>query len=642
MNPSPETTAEKQGFAGAIVASFESRMAREMEELITRHGGVPRVAPSMREVPLTENEAAFEFFEKLRKDAYDLVILMTGVGTKTLLQALATKFPLEEVLATFKKVPLLARGPKPVKVLSENGLKASLIVPEPNTWREVLATLDSQKPVKGLRVAIQEYGVENPEFTASLLERGAKEVASVKVYQWDLPEDRGPLTALIEALLKGEAKAALFTSTQQVRNVLQVAQGLGRERELKEAFRGMVVGSVGPLVSEGLREVGLSADVEPTHPKMGFLVKEMSEKFSEVLKRKAVSTVWAPSSPGRPLPLTESLFLKACRKEPTSRTPLWIMRQAGRYLPQYRAVRSKVSFLELCKTPDLACQVTVEAQEALGVDAAILFADILLIAEPLGFQLEFAESGGPVIRDPFRSEADLKRLREVDVAGSLGYVLEALARIRSRLKPDIPLIGFAGAPFTLASYLVEGGGSKDHAKVKALLREDALWDALMRRLVAATVSYLNAQAASGAQALQLFDSWVGILSPEEFKTKVLPYLRLLIGGLKQGIPIIYFGTQTAPFFPLLKETGASVIGVDWRQPLEEAWKTLGDVAIQGNLDPEVLLTDPSTVKKETEKVLKAAGGRPGHIFNLGHGILPQTPMDNVKVLIETVKNWKTN
>jgi uroporphyrinogen decarboxylase len=299
--------------------------------------------------------------------------------------------------------------------------------------------------------------------------------------------------------------------------------------------------------------------------------------------------------------------------------------------------------MELCKTPELAAQVTISAQEALDVDAAILFADILLIAEPLGFKLEFHESGGPVILNPFRSPADLERLVPVDGDFDLGYVMQAIRLIRAGLKPHIPLIGFAGAPFTLASYLIEGGGSKDYYHTRNVMGDIRCWDELMKRLVSATVSYLNGQVNAGAQAVQLFDSWVGILSPEEFQRLVIPYLKLLILNFRRiqpEIPIIYFGTQTSPFFPYLKESGATVMGIDWRTPLDQAWKQLGDVAIQGNLNPEVLLTDPVKVRLETEKILRLAAGRPGHIFNLGHGILPQTPMENVRAMIDTVRSWK--
>ena len=313
----------------------------------------------------------------------------------------------------------------------------------------------------------------------------------------------------------------------------------------------MVIGSIGSVCSEALLEFGLKPDLEPEHPKMGFLVKEVAEKSFKLCQKKAAEAVQVRPREARTLTAApqESLFLKACRKESVTQTPLWIMRQAGRYLPSYREIRSKVSFLELCKTPELAAEVTVTAQETLGVDAAILFADILLIAEPLGFQLSFAESGGPVIHNPFRSGEDLKRLEKVEADYDLGYVMKAVHLIRSSLKPHIPLIGFAGAPFTLASYLIEGGGSKDYHNTRAVLAEIKVWDELMKKLVEATVSYLNAQVMAGAQAVQLFDSWVGILAPEEFQRLVLPYLKLLIlhfSRLQPGIPVIYFGTQTAP------------------------------------------------------------------------------------------------
>jgi uroporphyrinogen decarboxylase len=636
-----ETSIEKQGFDGLTVASFESRMAKEMEDLIRRNGGVPRVAPSMREIPLTENPRAFEFFERLRQGGFDLLVLMTGVGTRALFQSLETRHTREEVVEPFKNIPLIVRGPKPVKALAEYGLKPTWVAPEPNTWRELLALLDIEKPIRGLKIAVQEYGVSNAEFLKALEDRGASEVVSVPVYRWALPEDVKPLMDLLEAILLGQAQVAIFTSANQIHTILQIARDRGEESRLKQALNQMVIGSVGPVASETLESYGIHVDLKPSHPKMGFLVKELAAKSRELLDYKTKKGSFHFSEKkSNSNPLSESLFLKACRQEPVERTPLWIMRQAGRYLPQYQAVRSKVSFLELCKTPELAAEVTVTAQETLGVDAAILFADILLIAEPLGFKLEFAESGGPVIRNPFRSASDLNRLREVNPASELNYVLQAVSLIRSRLKPDIPLIGFAGAPFTLASYLIEGSGSKDYSHVKALLKEEKIWNDLMEKLVTATTAYLNAQAASGAQALQLFDSWVGILSPEQFKTLVLPHLKRLIAGLTPGIPIIYFGTQTAPFFPYLKETGATVVGVDWRIPLDEAWKQLDGLAVQGNLNPEVLLTDTGTVRRETEKILKLAAGRPGHIFNLGHGILPKTPMENVHAMIETVKTFK--
>lgn len=633
----------KTGLSGFAVASFESRMGREMENLILRAGGTPRVVASMREIPISENQEVFAFYEKLKAGHFNEVILLTGVGTKSLFQILESKYPPSHVYNAFKSSTLIARGPKSAKALTDYKLKPTITVPEPNTWREIVSTLEEYRSLKNLSIAVQEYGVSNPEFLQTLRDKGAKEVVSVPVYRWALPENIQPLTHVIELILNSEIQMVLITSAQQINNVLEVAQGLGLEKRLLEAFSKIVVGSIGPIASETLRAKGIEPDFEPEHSKMGFLVKEASEKGRALYKRKTGIVVQARSSSAPSLPLSpnDSLFMKACRQEFVDRTPLWIMRQAGRYLPEYRAIRSTVSFLTLCKRPDLAAEVTVSAQEVLGVDAAILFADILLISEPMGFHLEFAESGGPVISNPFRGAQDLNRLREVDGVKDLPYVMDAVRLIRQKLKPHIPLIGFAGAPFTLASYLIEGHGSKDYFQTRSVMEGDfAVWDELMKRIVSATISYLNGQVVAGAQALQLFDSWVGILSPPEYKHFVLPYVQQLIRGLKPDIPVIYFGTETAPFYPFLKETGADVIGVDWHMNIDEAWNQLGHVAVQGNLDPSVLLTTPENVRKETEKILKLVNGKPGHIFNLGHGILPNTPMENVHAMIETVKNWK--
>ncbi|HVZ79580.1 MAG TPA: uroporphyrinogen decarboxylase [bacterium] len=641
--PAPDT--ETTGFNGLRVAAFESRMAGEMEALITRHGGQALVAPSMREVPLSENKKALRFFETLQQGQIDIVVFMTGVGTRALFEVLEANFAPSRIKQAFKHAALVARGPKSVKALTEKGLKSSVTVPEPNTWREVLETMATFRPLKGQRVAVQEYGVTNTEFMEGLLQQGVSEAMSVPVYKWALPEDPRPLQALLERIIEGDAQVALFTSAQQVRNVFEVAQKMGQSAELNDAFQRLVIGSVGSVCSEALREFGLEPDLEPGHPKMGFLVKETAERSFELCQKKAAQLIQTMDRrPAKTLASpSESSFLKACRREAVDRTPMWIMRQAGRYLPEYREIRSKVPFLELCKTPELAAEVTVTAQQVLDVDAAILFADILLIAEPLGFQLTFGEGEGPVIHNPFRGGQDLARIQNADITYELEYVMRAVRLIRAGLKPHIPLIGFAGAPFTLASYLIEGGGSKDYLKTRAVLTDIKVWDELMKKLVAATVAYLNGQAEAGAQALQLFDSWVGILAPEEFQRLVLPYLKLLFGQLKKlqpSIPLIYFGTQTAPFYPYFRQMGASVFGVDWRMDLDKAWKLLGPFAVQGNLNPEILLTDPDTVRRETEKVLRQAAGQPGHIFNLGHGILPKTPMENVWAMIETVKNWK--
>jgi len=339
--------------------------------------------------------------------------------------------------------------------------------------------------------------------------------------------------------------------------------------------------------------------------------------------------------------LQNSPFMRACRREPVPYTPVWLMRQAGRYMPEYREVRARTGFLELCKTPSLAAEVTVTAAERLGVDAAIIFADILLIIEPMGIQLDFAKGEGPEIHNPVRVSGDVDRLREVEDVGSLEFVFEAIRQSRQQLRPNLPLIGFSGAPFTLASYIVEGGGSKNYVHTKSLMYNDAgAWHAMMSLISRALVKYLNAQIAAGVQAVQLFDSWVGCLGPDDYREYVLPHTRSVIRNITAGIPVIHFGTGTAALLELMREAGGDVIGVDWRVRLDEAWRRIGEsVGIMGNLDPVMLFAQEGRLRLEAKNILEQAGGRAGHIFNLGHGILPETPVENVIALVEAVHEF---
>jgi len=336
--------------------------------------------------------------------------------------------------------------------------------------------------------------------------------------------------------------------------------------------------------------------------------------------------------------MTVHPFLAACRRQPTAFTPVWLMRQAGRYLPEYRAVRSRLSLLDLCKTPEAAAEVTVTAARKLGVDAAIIFADILLVAEPMGVGLAFVKGEGPMIERPVRSRADVDRLRDVDPAEDVPFVFEAVRLARRELAGRIPLIGFAGAPFTLASYLIEGHPSQGFFLTKRLMyAEPETWGSLMERLTRLTAGYLNGQIAAGAEAVQLFDSWVGCLSPEAYRRFVLPHTRRVIQALTPGVPVIHFGTGTAGLLDLMRQAGGDVIGIDWRVDLGAAWRAIGDgVAVQGNLDPAVLLASPAEIRRGIDTVLHAAAGRPGHIFNLGHGVLPETPWEHVVALVEAV------
>jgi uroporphyrinogen decarboxylase len=338
-----------------------------------------------------------------------------------------------------------------------------------------------------------------------------------------------------------------------------------------------------------------------------------------------------------------SRFVRACRSQPVDATPIWLMRQAGRYMAEYRAVRKHHSILEICKTPALAAEVTITAAEKLGVDAAIIFADLLLPLEVMGMPFRFEAGEGPVIERPLRTRKDVDAL-VTHRAAELGYVAESVRRVVKHFGDKLPVIGFCGAPFTLASYMIEGGGSRNYIHTKkTMYKEPAAWQTLMRKLVEVLAAYAGEQASAGADVLQIFDSWVGCLSVEDYRRHVLPFATELVQRLQAAtnVPIIYFGTDTATLLPAMKETGAEVIGVDWRMPLDLAWKSLDfRGAVQGNLDPVLLFAGQKELRARADQVLRQAGGRPGHIFNLGHGILPETPVDNVRALVEFVREWK--
>src|SRR5262245_32677128 len=334
-------------------------------------------------------------------------------------------------------------------------------------------------------------------------------------------------------------------------------------------------------------------------------------------------------------------FLRACRCEPVDCTPVWMMRQAGRYMPEYRALREKHTLLELCKKPELATQVTLQPMR-LGVDAAILFADILLPLEPMGAPFEFAKGEGPVVHQPIKDRKGIDALRVIEPEDGLGYVLDAIRLLKKELK--VPLIGFAGAPFTLASYLVEGGKSAHFAKTKRLMyAEPDAWNALMSKLAEVVRRYLHAQIKAGADCVQLFDSWVGQLSPDDYKEYVQAHVSHILKDVeKAGVPVIHFGTGTHALLELQRDAGGTVIGLDWRTPPAEGWsRVVHDKAVQGNMDPTVLFAPVSVAKEHATRVLDAAARRPGHIFNLGHGILPETPVETVQAVIDHVHEVST-
>jgi uroporphyrinogen decarboxylase len=332
-------------------------------------------------------------------------------------------------------------------------------------------------------------------------------------------------------------------------------------------------------------------------------------------------------------------FLRACRREPVDATPVWFMRQAGRYMSSYRALRERHSLLEICRQPDLATEVTLQPVDAIDVDAAILFSDLLLPLEPMGIPFDFVKGEGPVIDPPVRSIERIDQLRAFEPREALGHVLETIKMLRVALEDRVPLIGFAGAPFTMASYAIEGGPSSNYARTKALMYgEPAAWHKLADLFATVVADYLTSQIEAGVQAVQLFDSWVGALSPRDYQEFALPHTRRIFDAIQPlGAPMLHFGTGTTTLLPAMRDAGGDVIGLDWRIPLDEGWALVGDDrAVQGNLDPTLLLGPPERMLRGAFDVLQQAGGRPGHVFNLGHGILPSTPLENVQLLARFV------
>lgn len=335
-------------------------------------------------------------------------------------------------------------------------------------------------------------------------------------------------------------------------------------------------------------------------------------------------------------------FLKACKREQVDYTPVWLMRQAGRYMEEYMVIRRKHTFLEMCKNPEIACEVTLQPVNRLGVDAAILFADILLPLEGMGIGLHFAQNEGPVIENPVRNQKDVDNIRIIEAEEATPYVMDAIKLLRKELEGRVPLIGFSGAPFTLASYIIEGGGSKNYLEMKKMMYgAPEIWHALMAKISEVVVRYLKAQIKAGAQAVQIFDSWVGALSPVDYKEYVLPHSKYVMDALKdEDVPVIHFANNASSFLEMVKEAGGDVIGLDWRINIDDAIRRLGDdVAVQGNIDPTILLAPPKVIEQRVKELLDRVGNRPGHIFNLGHGINKETPVENVIVLVEAVQKY---
>ncbi|WP_146403386.1 uroporphyrinogen decarboxylase [Planctomycetes bacterium CA13] len=622
------------------IAALESRRAEDMARLIERHNGTAHVSPSMREVPIDPNRDAIDFAYRVMTGQIGTMILTTGVGFRYFLKAIERHLDKQRFLDSLSDITTICRGPKPAVALRDVGLTATFRVPEPNTWRELLQTIDSHVPIANQNVGLQEYGVTNASLIAGLEARGAT-VEPVRVYGWEFPEDIGPLEANVQSIAAGERDVLLLTSAHQIVNMLRMAEQLNMVEQLRRGLQSTVIASIGPTTTQMATECDLHVDMEPSHPKMGHLVTEAAARSEALVnsKRRLQVIVKSKGDSVTRHPSHNSLFMRACRSEATERTPVWMMRQAGRYMAEYREVRAKQSFLELCANPKLCSEVMCTAVDRLGVDAAIIFSDLLPILVPLGFELEFVRGDGPVIHNPIREASDVSRVLPLDRPEELDFVYETVRQTRADLPETMPLIGFAGAPFTLASYAIEGGGSRQYSNTKKLMHEDSsAWSDLMSKLSDAITVYLNHQVAAGAQCVQLFDSWAGCLSPADYSKFVLPWMKQIIAGIDPSVPVINFATGNPELLPLLRGDRRTVVGVDWRISLDVAWQRIGhDCAVQGNLDPTVLLADRDVIRKSVADLLQSVGDRPGHIFNLGHGILKETPVEHAIELVRSVK-----
>jgi len=563
----------------------------------------------MREVAIERNKEAVDFAYRVMTGEIGIVIFLTGVGFRQLLAAIDPHLDKQRFLNSLSDIVTIARGPKPVVAMREVGLQPSYRAPEPNTWREVLQIVDQHVPVANQVIGLQEYGITNHSLVAGLEARGAS-VAHVRVYQWDFPENVVPLQENITALCQRQRDCLLFTSAHQAVNLIRMAENMGKQTELRLALRETVIASIGPTTTEMLQQLEIPVDIEPEHSKMGHLVQAAAEKSNRVLKAKRFVGSFHAQPSSNPqsttdsagdLMTTSSTFIKACYRQPTDVTPVWLMRQAGRYMAEYRAVREKHTFLELCKNPALCAD-------------------------------------GPVIHNPIRSPKDIDRVHALTDMAPLQFVADTVRLTRAALPLSIPVIGFAGSPFTLASYMIEGGGSRNYVHTKTLMYGDPeAWRVLMSKLVESISLYLNSQIASGAQCVQLFDSWAGCLSPMDYRSHVLPFMVQLLESISPSVPVINFATGNPMLTSLLRGDSRTVVGLDWRVPLDVGWDMAGsDRAVQGNMDPTVLFAGVDAIREAVKNVLSLADNRPGHIFNLGHGILPGTPVDNVIALVDMV------
>lgn len=631
-----------QDLSGIRLTTLADEPSQALRQAIAAAGGQLTVWDF--ETQSATNPELADFGNEVLTGGVDTLLLITGPGTREILSGALRTVPRKRFLQSLDDLTIVSAGPQATQALSAWNLEPTLQLPRlrapgNSPWRDILMGLDRQWQAVHQRIAIEATADVN-SLVSGLEARGA-DVLRLRPYHHQLPHPEQAVQPLFEQIEAGDDHGFVFSTAAAVSQFVFLARHFGRAGQVRHLLDQHLV-LAGPEAAELLRDYEIAIDYVWQSLDASAVVDELRHQIPLLQKQKTMIRNYlsgpASSAGDQQAPWYDSPFMRACRGEPTEVTPIWMMRQAGRYMAEYRAVRDKVSFLELCANPQLCSEVMCTAVERLGVDAAIIFSDLLPMLVPMGCQLEFVKGDGPVIHNPVRTAADVDRIRPLENMDELDFVVQTVRQTRADLPEDLPLIGFSGAPFTLASYMIEGGASRNYAATKQLMYTDrGAWDQLMQHLTQSVTLYLASQIEAGAQCVQLFDSWAGCLSFEAYRQFVLPYVQQILAALPANVPVINFATGNPALLPLLADTRAAVIGVDWRVRLDDAWQTVGyDRAVQGNLDPVVLLTDPAHIRQAAKAVLDQAAGRPGHIFNLGHGILPQTPVDNAIALVDSV------
>ncbi len=641
----PTPNPRNSGLAGVSCGALSSEHDDLLRRSIESQGGttsicVTHTTSDEKKLLQVEHQSISDFVNQLLTGQIEIVVFVTATGVNYLIEQAARHVDRQRCLDALSDITTIAGSQAAAESFRQQGIEPTITIKRATAWRDLLIAIDQKIRVSNFNVGLEESDSIHG-LSAGLEARGGR-VFRLPVYPQVRPAQDSAAVNFFEQLETATFPIMLFTSPASVARYYFLAQSFGRSRLIRHLLDNHLVLAIGPESSELLQDRQIPVDYTTVATGLTEAIAEISERLVEIQqqKQRIRLSLSGPATSGSDpnAPWYDSPFMKACRGEPTDITPVWLMRQAGRYMAEYRQIRDQISFLDLCANPQLCSEVMCTAVKRLGVDAAIIFSDLLPMLVPMGMDLEFAKGDGPVIHNPIRSTADIDRVKPLESNAELQFVMETVTQTRQDLPEDLPLIGFAGAPFTLASYMIEGGASRNFAHTKKLMYTDhGAWDQLMQHLSVSISIYLNGQIAAGAQCVQLFDSWVGCLGVTDYKKFVHPYVKQIIASLPKSVPVINFATGNPALLPLLADTRAAVIGIDWRVRLDDAWQTVGyDRSVQGNLDPTVLLTDRQEITRQTKFVLDQAAGRPGHIFNLGHGILPQTPVENAIALVDAV------